>query len=110
MFFVLGLGIFHLFLKCTGKTTREYLKKKDKVTSYAFVDNDWCRSTPSFLDFGYKINENTVNALKNYKYNPGDNIDFFVNNNNPIEINKISISENTPKTKAINSNLQNQNI
>ena len=89
MFFVLGLGIFHLFLKCTGRTTREYLKKKDKVIPYAFVDNDWCRFTPSFLDFGYKINENTATALKNYNYNPGDNIDFFANKTCYLPVNVI---------------------
>ena len=40
MFLVFVLGAFHLFLKCIGKSTTEFLKKKDKIIKHAFVEND----------------------------------------------------------------------
>jgi len=58
MFFVIGLGIFHLVLKCKGKTTREYLKKKadDGIKDKGYGGrNDWFSTTPSFLDYEFAV-------------------------------------------------------
>jgi len=56
--FVIGLGIFHLVLKCKGQTTRELLKKKDgaKVIGKD-VGFDWIKSTPVFINYKAEVSE-----------------------------------------------------
>ena len=67
MFFVTGLGLFHLIQKCKGKTTREYLKNKEKVLGDG-IGNDWFSCTPSFLKFSMVISKEKGKELKNYIY------------------------------------------
>lgn len=72
MFFVTGLGIFHLFIKCRGKTTREFLKNKDNVLGDG-IGNDWFNWTPSFLKFSMIVSEEKAKELKDYIYHEEGN-------------------------------------
>jgi len=70
MLFVTGLSIFHCVLKCKGKTTREYLKNRDKVVGKG-ISNDWFKSSPSIMDYRYKMTEEKKYALQNYRWDRG---------------------------------------
>ena len=92
LFFVCGVGAFHLFLVCIGKSTIEFLNEKKKIKTNAFIENDWCRSTPSLINFNYMINEATGYALNGYFLKPRENIEEIfgyktidTNDNNIIE-------------------------
>ena len=106
MFFVCGLGIFHLFLKCIGKSTREFLKKKDKVIPYTFVENDWCRFTPSLINFNYEVSESSGNALRNFMFKSGENIDAIFGQKK-MDINHNTIIEANQMVKITPINLEN---
>ena len=48
---LLGFFIFHIFLRCKGKTTREYLKNRSTKQDEHKETNDCFYTTPSYLDF-----------------------------------------------------------
>ena len=50
---LLGFLIYHLFLICTGKTTREHLKKLnlDGAGGADISEFNWCSTEPSLIDF-----------------------------------------------------------
>ena len=54
LIFVSGLGCFHCCLKCTGRTTREFLKNKQDVIGDS-VDNDWFTRSNTMIDYTYKL-------------------------------------------------------
>ena len=47
---IIGFFIFHIYLACTGNTTREVLKKIDTSQSQE-VENQWCHVDDSNIDF-----------------------------------------------------------
>lgn len=54
---LIGFGCFHLFLTLKGKTTREYLKKKNtsKEEGEDLPDNEWFTYSAPFVDYSYKL-------------------------------------------------------
>jgi membrane protein DedA with SNARE-associated domain len=55
-----GFWMFHCVLQIKGKTTREYLKQKERKSSdisTQFSKNEWFDYTPPILDYSYKITQ-----------------------------------------------------
>lgn len=76
LLFVIGLSIFHCFLKSKGQTTREFLKGKDKDSVVGKgVGYDICKTTASFLDFSYKLSHEQTQALENWLWEDAPIID-----------------------------------
>ena len=69
--FVFFLGLIHLGLRCSGKTTRECLKKKpSEVNKNTVVGNkigfDWCKASPVLMDYSYEITAEEKSKLKKW--------------------------------------------
>lgn len=58
---LIGFLIFHVYLSCTGRTTRELIKheKADKLS-----DNQWCKVDPPLIDFFQEIGDSELTRLK----------------------------------------------
>lgn len=93
LFFVLGLGIFHLFLKCQGKTTREYLKKKEHVVGEN-IGNDWFKNTPPFLDYQYQLDSSEMKALETWNWKKDSQTVTVKNNEAPLKNPNESLENN----------------
>ena len=70
LLFVIGLSCFHMYIKMRGKTTREFLKKKESVMGDK-LGNDWFKFNPPFLNYSYKLSSEQESKLKTWKFEKG---------------------------------------
>lgn len=96
--FVFFLGIFHLALKCCGKTTKECLKQKPAVEYKEEIIGqkisfDWCKVSPVLMNYSHDITDEEADQLKNWVL-PIKN----ETSSNLIELNKTAIVKDIPVT------------
>jgi hypothetical protein len=61
---LIGFGLFHLFLVLKGKTTREFLKKKETVGGdEELPDNEWFTYSKPYVDYSYKLTAADVDKI-----------------------------------------------
>lgn len=72
---LMGFCLFHLFLQCRNKTTREFVKKIDNARNYQTsgqpvpvecknYENDWVGVSSSFVKFNHKLTADDVKRIE----------------------------------------------
>lgn len=58
---LLGFFIFHIYVACTGNTTREIIKK---IKDDSPQENQWCKVDPPLIDYYREISSEELLRLR----------------------------------------------
>lgn len=56
---IVGFLSYHLYLMCTGKTTREHLKRVGNSATAQLSDYNWCHTDASLIDFSQLLDDHS---------------------------------------------------